>query len=87
MFMGICSRSQVSVYRTIGPLVSIENFNYYNSVKMCILHGHVFVMDMGSSIREMLCQHTFDMYNMTLFEGEIELDEILFGRKIKNIKQ
>ena len=26
MFIGICSRSQVSVYRTIGPLVPIFSF-------------------------------------------------------------
>ena len=25
MFIGICSRSQVSVYRTIGPLVTFPN--------------------------------------------------------------
>ena len=29
MFIGICSRSQVSVYRTIGPLVHPFTRNYY----------------------------------------------------------
>ena len=28
MFIGICSRSQVSVYRTIGPLVKFSERNY-----------------------------------------------------------
>ena len=40
-------------------------------------------VDWASFIREMFCEYTFNMYNMTQFEGEVEIDESLFGRKIK----
>ena len=37
-------QTQVSVYRTIGPLVLLKIFNFYNFPKLFISHGHVFVM-------------------------------------------
>ena len=37
----------------------------------------------ASYIRELFCQFVFDTYNMMNFEGEVEIDESLFGRKVK----
>ena len=37
----------------------------------------------ASYVREMFCEFTFNIYNMATFEGDIEIDESLFGRKVK----
>ena len=37
----------------------------------------------ASYIREIFCQYVFDTYNMMNFEGEVEIDASLFGRKVK----
>ena len=34
MFIGICSRSQVSVYRTIGPLVTDSNLDFSSLLQL-----------------------------------------------------
>ena len=40
-------------------------------------------MNWASYIREIFCQYVFDTYNMMNFEGEVEIDKSLFGRKVK----
>ena len=37
----------------------------------------------ASYIRGIFCQYDFDTYNMMNSEGEVEIDESLFGRKVK----
>ncbi|CAG2192718.1 unnamed protein product [Mytilus edulis] len=37
----------------------------------------------ASYIRELFCQYVSTIYDYTEFEGEVELDESLFGRKVK----
>ena len=36
----------------------------------------------GSYIWELFSQDVYDQYNMAMFEGDVEIDESLFGRKV-----
>lgn len=76
-----------SPYNIRDLCVFVKEYLEGHSLLQCALatgmdYKHTAV-DWASYIREMFCQYTFDMYNMTQFEGEVELDESLFGRKIK----
>ena len=37
----------------------------------------------ASYIRELFCQYVFDTYERITFDGEVEIDESIFGRKVK----
>ena len=37
----------------------------------------------ASYIGELFCQYVFDTYERITFDGEVEIDESIFGRKVK----
>ena len=58
-----------------------------NSLHQCALatgmdYWHTAV-DWGSFIRDLFCQYVHDSYGLTMCEGNVELDDSLFGQKIK----
>ena len=59
----------------------------YNSLNQCALstgmdYKHTAV-NWASYIRQLFCQYVLNANHMIIFEGEVEIDKCLFGRKIK----
>lgn len=78
---------QGSAYNIRDLVIFVKYYLEGNSLLQCALstgmdYRHTAV-DWASFIREMFCQYTFDTYNFTQFQGDVEIDESLFGRKIK----
>ena len=76
-----------SAYKIRDIMIFIKHYLEGNSLHQCALatgmdYRHTAV-DWGSFIRELFCQYVHDSYGMTMFEGDVESDESLFGRKIK----
>ena len=70
----------------IGIYAFLNEYTGHTSLQCAKATGRDYkhtAVDWGSFIWEMFCQYTYGMYNiMTQFEGEIELDESLLGRKV-----
>ena len=68
-------------------MIFLKQYLEGNSLHQCVLatgmdYRHTAV-DWANFIRELFCQYVYDKYNMTMFKGDVEIDESLFGRKIK----
>ena len=76
-----------SSYNIRDLVIFIKYYIEGHSLNQCALstgmdYKHTAV-NWASYIRELFCQYVFDAYHMINFEGEVEIDESLFGRKIK----
>lgn len=76
-----------SPYNKRDLMIFIKEYLEGHSLRQCAFSTGMdykrTAVDWASYVREMFCQYTFDMYNMTQFDGDVEIDESLFGRKIK----
>ena len=76
-----------SAYNIRDLMIFLKQYLEGSSLHQCALatgmdYRHTAV-EWAGYIRELFCQYVFDKYNMTMFEGDVEIDESLFGRKIK----
>ena len=76
-----------SAYNIRDLMIFIKHYLEGNSLHQCATatgmdYRHTAV-DWGSYIRELFSQYVYDQYNMAMFQGDVEIDESLFGRKVK----
>ena len=76
-----------SAYNIRDLMIFLKQYLEGDSLHQCALatgmdYRHTPV-DRASFIKELFCQYVYDKYNMTMFEGDVEIDESLFGGKIK----
>ena len=71
-------QTQVSVYRTIGPLVFLMKFSNFTSEKNpCLLHGQVFVM----FVRQMFGK----IAKVTMDNGTVTKNTLLSSKKLQKL--
>ncbi|CAC5426120.1 unnamed protein product [Mytilus coruscus] len=61
----------------------IEGYSLHMSAKCANMEYKSTSVHWASYIREMFCEYIYTEYEMIRFQGDVELDESLFGRKIK----
>ena len=76
-----------SSYNIRDLIIFIKYYIEGHSLHQCALntgmdYRHTAV-NWASYIRELFCQYVFDTYERITFDGEVEIDESIFGRKVK----
>ena len=75
-----------SSYNIRDLIIFIKYYIEGHSLHQCALntgmdYRHTAV-NLASYIRELFCQYVFDTYERITFDGEVEIDESIFGRKV-----
>ena len=76
-----------SSYNIRDLMIFMKYYIEGHTLKRCALatnmdYKHT-AINWASYVRELFCQYVFDAYSMMNFEGEVEIDESVFGRKVK----
>ena len=76
-----------SAYNIRDLIIFLKYYLEGHTLHQCALSTNMdykhTAVDWGSYVRELFCQFVADKYPMTTFDGDVEIDESLFGRKIK----